>query len=161
MAFSSLAASLNAPVRVVGYGLGVAAGTLIGLYVDEWPSRGTSEIQLVVHGDDGGLLERLRALGWPATSFPGEGPRGSVTVAFVAVDDTQVRHVNVLEQSVPDAFWTVQQLRNMHASPFGKGPALVSALDRSPRRYRHRPTHSETTHIRQDSDVHRTPGAAA
>ena len=93
VALSSLAASLDAPARVIGYAVGVAAGTLLGMFVDERASRGRSEIQVVVHGEDGGLAGTLRRLGLPATRFAAEGPRGPVTVAFVAVDDGDVAEV--------------------------------------------------------------------
>jgi hypothetical protein len=39
IAFSNLAANLNSPVRVLGYAVGVAGGTLLGLAVDEWTTR--------------------------------------------------------------------------------------------------------------------------
>ncbi len=164
VAFSSLAASLDAPVRVIGYGLGVAAGTLVGLYLDERASRGKSEIQVVVDGDDGGLVERLRSLGWPATWFPAEGLRGSVTVAFVTVDDAQVRHVvNVVRDSVPDAFWAVQRLRITHPSLLSGGPSPLSAVDRSPRLgpRRHRPAHVNPNQKGKHSHVHHPHAPAA
>ena len=119
VAFSSLAASLDAPLRVVGYAAGVAAGTLLGILLDERVTHGKSEIQLVVHGDNPAVIESLRGLGWPVTSYAAIGPHGPVTLAFVAVDDAQVPHiVGALQRSAPDAFWTVQQLRRMHPSKF-------------------------------------------
>ncbi|HEX2192196.1 MAG TPA: DUF5698 domain-containing protein [Acidimicrobiales bacterium] len=164
VAFSSLAASLDAPVRVVGYGLGVAAGTLVGLTLDERASRGKSEIQVVVDGDDRTLVERLRGLGWPTTWFPAEGLRGSVTVALVTVDDAQVRHVvKVVQQSVPDAFWAVQQLRVTHPGFLGGGPSPVSAADLAPPPgpRRHPPAHVNRTRKGRNSHVHHTHAPAA
>lgn len=118
MVFSSLAASLHDPARVVGYAVGVAAGTLLGLFIDERTARGTSEIQVVVHGRDGDTAEALRRLGWPATSFVADGPDGPVTVTFVAVTDTDVsRVIDVLRHAAPRGFWAVQQLRRMHPVP--------------------------------------------
>jgi uncharacterized protein YebE (UPF0316 family) len=163
VAFSSLAASLDAPVRVIGYALGVAVGTLLGLYLDERASRGKSEIQVVFHGDDRGLVERLRAEGWPATWFPAEGPAGSVTVAFVAVDDVQVPHVvAALQQSAPDAFWAVQQLRRLHPSLSRRGLTPLTPGHPSPvRRRPHRPVHLNETTTREDSHAHHSPVRAA
>jgi uncharacterized protein YebE (UPF0316 family) len=164
VAFSSLAASLDAPVRIIGYALGVAVGTLLGIYLDERASRGKSAIQVVVHGDDRGLVEKLRSEGWPATSFPAEGPRGSVTVAFVAVDDVHVRHVvATLQQSAPDAFWAVQQLRRMHPSQSSQGSPPFTRGDLSPsvRRRPHRRVHLNSTRTREDSHAHHTPAPAA
>jgi uncharacterized protein YebE (UPF0316 family) len=118
LVFSSLAASLDSPSRLVGYAIGVAAGTLLGLYLDERGSRGTSEVQLVVHGRDRRVAESLRRHGWPATSYFGDGPDGPVTVTFVAVNDAEVgRVVDVLDRDAPQAFWAVQSLRRMHPVP--------------------------------------------
>jgi uncharacterized protein YebE (UPF0316 family) len=157
VAFSSLSASLDAPVPVVGYACGVAVGTVLGLYVDERASRGKSEIQVVVHDDDRGLLERLRSQGWPATSFPAQGPQGSVTVAFLAVDDAQVPQVvDALQQSVPEAFWAVQQLRRLHPSLPSRALTPVAALapPASVRRRPHRPTRLNPTRTRENSHDH-------
>lgn len=132
--FSSLAASLDAPARLIGYALGVAAGTLLGLFIDERASRGTSEIQLVVHGRDRRAAEALRHLGWPATSYAADGPDGPVTVTFVAVEDTDVgRVVDMLRRDEPRAFWAVQPLRRMHpvpTVPFASRAPLEGSHDR-------------------------------
>ncbi len=162
--FSSLAASLDAPVRIIGYALGVALGTLLGLYLDQRASRGKSGVQVVVHGDDRGLIERLRSEGWPATWFPAEGPRGAATVAFVAVDDVQVPHVvATLQQSAPDAFWAVQQLRRVHPSSSSGGLRGVTRGGPLPafRRRPHRPFHLNSTRTREDSHAHHSPVRAA
>jgi uncharacterized protein YebE (UPF0316 family) len=117
-AFSSLAGNLGSPLRVGGYAVGVALGTLAGLVTDERASHGRSQIQVVIHGHDDVLADSLHALGWPATTYAAEGPSGPVTVTFLAVDDSRVPQVTVaLERLVPDAFWTVQQLRRTHVSP--------------------------------------------
>ena len=155
--FSSLAANLNAPVRVLGYAVGVAAGTLLGPLIDERGSHGKSEIQVVVHGDDRRLAETLAGLGWPAASFPAEGPGGPVTVAFVAVDDGQVPHVvAVLRRTFPDAFWSIQQLRRLHLGLLSPGLPSAPAPDPSPavHRRRHRPIHPKPDPTRRNSHAH-------
>ena len=126
--FSSLAASLDAPTRVLGYAVGVAAGTMLGLFLDERGARGTSEIQVVVHGHDAGTAETLRGLGWPATSFLADGPDGPVTVVFLAARDTEVAQIQgVLRQKVPDGFWAVQPLRQLHPSLLRPASGAVPA----------------------------------
>jgi uncharacterized protein YebE (UPF0316 family) len=138
MVFSSLAASLHAPARVVGYAIGVAAGTLLGLAIDERTARGTSEVQLVVHGRDQAAAETLRRLGWPATSFVADGPDGPVTVTFVAVDDAEVDHVvDVLRRIAPRGFWAVDHLRRVHPVPlpYPSLPSLGGRHAHHQRRY--------------------------
>jgi uncharacterized protein YebE (UPF0316 family) len=122
VAFTSLASHLDAPARVLGYAVGVAGGTLLGLFVDEHLSHGESEVRVVVHGRDARLPEALHGLGWPATSLVAEGPTGPVTLLFVDVDDTRLHDlIASLRDLVPDAFWTVHQLRRIHPVPLPQG----------------------------------------
>jgi uncharacterized protein YebE (UPF0316 family) len=117
IAFSSVASDLTSPLRIAGYAVGVALGTLLGFLLEERGSGGTSEIRVVVHGRDDGVGIALSGLGWPATSYAADGPSGPVTVAFLAVDDSRVAHVTAaLDRLLPNAFWTVQQLRHTHPS---------------------------------------------
>ena len=156
VAFSNLASNLDAPVPVAGYAVGVAAGTLLGLFIDERGSHGKSEIQVVVPGDDPRLAETLVSLGLPATSFAAQGPRGPVTVAFVAVDDGQVPHVlTALQRTFADVFWAIQQLRRMHPSLYRPGLPSVAAPGPSPAVHRrpHRSVHSQPNPTRRNSHV--------
>jgi uncharacterized protein YebE (UPF0316 family) len=135
VAFTSLASRLDAPGPVVGYAVGVAGGTLLGLFLDEHVSRGESEIRVVVHGRQARLPEALHRLGWPATSLVAEGPAGPVTLAFVDVDDARVPDlISSLQELVPDAFWTVHRLRRTHpvALPAGFVQAGVRARPIAP-----------------------------
>ena len=74
VAFANVAAHLDSPPRIVGYGAGVALGTVVGLTIDSRLSRGVSEVDIVVPGHDAVTAEHLRRLGWPATIFPADGP---------------------------------------------------------------------------------------
>ena len=139
VAFTSLASRLDAPGPVLGYAVGVAAGTLLGLFLDEHVSRGESEVRIVVHGREARLAQVLHGLGWPATSLVAEGPTGPVTVAFVDVDDTRMPDlVSSLQGLVPDAFWTVHQLRRTHPVALPAGFVQTGTRGHVPRSARSR-----------------------
>jgi uncharacterized protein YebE (UPF0316 family) len=122
IAFTKVAAHLDSPARIIGYAAGVAIGTVLGLTVDHRLSAGISEIDIIVPGQDTLAAERLRRLGWPATTFPGNGPSGPVTVICVAVDDSRVAELTTaVRQVAPNAFWTVQRLGAAHASALPDG----------------------------------------
>lgn len=57
LAFTSLASSLDSPVRLVGYAVGVALGTVLGLAADERLPSGAAEVDIVVRGHDPPLVE--------------------------------------------------------------------------------------------------------
>ena len=116
LAFSSVLGDMNAIERIVGYAVGVGAGTLLGVFLDEHLSAGQSEVRIVTEGRDLSLVQQLHELGWPVTWTRGEGPLGEVTVAFVAVDDTRLaRFLKELKNRAPEEFWTVERLRSARA----------------------------------------------
>jgi hypothetical protein len=73
IAFSNLAANLNSPVRVLGYAVGVAGGTFVGLAVDEWSSRDAARRR--AEADEGEGADVLRPSPRPLnpTAFDGTG----------------------------------------------------------------------------------------
>lgn len=116
LAFSRAAADLGSVENLLGYAVGVAIGTTVGVSLDEHLSTGQSEVRVVTEGPDRSHVSRLQAEGWPVTWVAGCGPNGDVTIAFVAVDDKRlaglVRTVNGLR---PDAFLTIEHLKSAHA----------------------------------------------
>jgi uncharacterized protein YebE (UPF0316 family) len=113
LAFSQVAADLKAIEKLLGYAVGVALGTLTGLFLDEKLSAGQSEVRVVTEGHDLTHVGRLQDAGWPVTWVRGRGPTGDVTVAFVAVDDNRLPLlVAGLRELAPEAFWTIERLRS-------------------------------------------------
>ena len=122
VAFTNVAAHLDSPARIAGYAAGVATGTVLGLTIDHRVSAGVSEVDIIVPAHDTLAAEHLRRLGWPATTIPGEGPSGPVTVICVAVHDSRVAELTAaVRQLAPNAFWTVQRLGAAHASALPEG----------------------------------------
>ena len=122
VAFSNAIANLDSPARVAGYAAGVAVGTVLGVTVGRRLSAGVSEVDIVVPASDSVTAERLRALGWPATTFPGDGPTGPVLVICIAVDDRRLADLtDTVRRVAPNAFWTVQRLGGAHASVLPPG----------------------------------------
>jgi uncharacterized protein YebE (UPF0316 family) len=122
LAFSQAAADLAAVERLVGYAVGVALGTLAGVYLDERLSSGQSEVRVVTQGRDVSHVQALHDEGWPVTWAPGSGPDGDVTVAFVAADDKRIPElVNAIKEAAPHAFWTVERLRSAHTTEAHEG----------------------------------------
>ena len=123
--FSHLLTDLASPGKIASYAGGVAAGTALGLLVDDKTKRGHSELHLVAFGDRADLVERFRAQGWPATSTLAAGPDGPVTAMWLTVPDTELRAVTAeAEQWAPDAFWTLRRLDKATLSPAAPTPVL-------------------------------------
>jgi uncharacterized protein YebE (UPF0316 family) len=117
LAFSSILADMHAIERIVAYAVGVAVGTLLGVFLDDRLSAGQSEVRIVTQGHDLTLVRDLHGLGWPVTWTRGQGPLGEVTVAFVAVDDARLpSFLKELRARAPEEFWTVERLRSARAA---------------------------------------------
>ena len=122
LAFGAVLSSLQDPVRIVAYGLGVAGGTLLGMIVDERLSNGRSLVRLVVDGSGVEETTRLREHGWPATRSEADGVNGPVAIIAVAVDERVLgRLTRDLDLVVPEAFRTVERLRDVRPAALPVG----------------------------------------
>jgi uncharacterized protein YebE (UPF0316 family) len=122
LAFGTVLSSLQDPVRIAAYAIGVAGGTLLGMVVDERLSTGRSLVRLVVDGSGVDETTRLRDHGWPATRATADGVNGPVAVLTVAVDERVLGRLNHdLDQLVPDAFRTVERLRDVRPTVLPAG----------------------------------------
>lgn len=122
VAFGTVLASVRDPVRIGAYAVGVTVGTLLGMVVDERLSAGRSLVRLVVDGAGVESTAALRSLGWPATRSAGDGVHGEIAVITVAVDDRVLgRLVRDLDRLVPEAFRTVERLRDVRPTSLPVG----------------------------------------
>jgi uncharacterized protein YebE (UPF0316 family) len=114
LAFGTVLSSLQDPVRIAAYAIGVAGGTLLGMVVDERLSTGRSLVRLVVDGSGVDETTRLRDHGWPATRTEADGVNGPVAIIAVAVDERVLGRLSRdLDQLAPNAFRTVERLRDV------------------------------------------------
>lgn len=123
VAFGTVVSSLDEPVRVAAYALGVGVGTYLGIVADERLAGGQSLLRIVVDGDGEDARSALHARGWPATSTPADGVRGPVSIVETTVDDRCLtRAIDDVEQHVPEGFVTVERLRRV--DPIDLGPSM-------------------------------------
>jgi uncharacterized protein YebE (UPF0316 family) len=109
--FGSLVTDLDQPVRLGGYAVGVAVGTLLGITADKHMAQGHSEVRIVVEGPGATLVDDLRASGWASTATLASGEHGPVTLVFIVVDDSCVAALlDDVHRVAPDAFWTVGRI---------------------------------------------------
>lgn len=135
VAFSAVIASLDDPVRIAGYAVGVTMGTLVGIAADERLSTGQSLVRVVVDGDGRAEMSALRARGWPVTRTPADGVRGGVAVLTVAVDDSGLARLRAdLDRVTPTGFETTERLRAVRSTALPAGMHATGTL-----RGRHQP----------------------
>jgi uncharacterized protein YebE (UPF0316 family) len=108
-AISKVFAHLDSWQNMAGYACGYAAGTLVGISLDQYIGIGKSIVRVVTQDPGKHLQERLRSEGFGLTTFIGEGVNGPVQELFIVIPRRRrsalIRHVYDLD---PDAFITVE-----------------------------------------------------
>jgi hypothetical protein len=102
---------------------------VLGLTAERRISAGVSEVDIIVPGRRIDTAERLRTLGWPATTFAADGPSGPVTLICIAVDDSVLAELTAAVRQVAP---TPSGLSNASALP--THPCSPTDTCRSPAR---------------------------
>jgi uncharacterized protein YebE (UPF0316 family) len=120
----------------LAYAAGFAAGTYVGIVLEEKLSLGTVLVRVVTGRDSTDLTEALAGADYGLTTHSADGAQGPVTIVFTVVKRQELsRVVGIIKQFNPHAFYSVEDVR--HASegvfPAREGGVLRSYLD--PRRF--------------------------
>ena len=100
--------NLDSPVHVLAYAGGFAAGTAVGVWLEQQLALGISTVQAMSRGDTEAVADRLRSEGWGVTELTGRGRQGRVAIVSTIVRRREVPDViEAMEEEDPDAFITV------------------------------------------------------
>lgn len=106
---------LSSPFHVVGYAGGFAAGTVVGLWLEEKLALGLATVRII--SEHGGVeaADALRESGFGVTEFSGQGRHGTVEVVYTVAkrSDTQ-RILQLVDEWAPESFVTVEEPRSIH-----------------------------------------------
>ncbi|MFO7893814.1 MAG: DUF2179 domain-containing protein [Longimicrobiales bacterium] len=106
---------LNSPLHAVGYAGGFAAGTAVGLWIEEKLALGLARVQAFSRHSGVELAEALRGQGFGVTEFLGQGREGNVELVSTVVRRADVPHIlKMVDAWDPDAFVTVDEPRSIH-----------------------------------------------
>jgi len=104
------------PLRVVAFGAGFALGTLIGLTVVRALKLGTVTVRIISTLGPIGVADALRAAGYVATTFDGQGRDGPVRLIMAVVRKRQLAALmGVIRPFLDDCFVTVGEEPIEHA----------------------------------------------
>lgn len=106
---------LDSPVHLLGYAGGFAAGTVVGLWIEEKMALGLSALRVMSRHGGVEIAEALRERGFGVTEFPAQGRDGRMEVVYAVLRRREVpvalAQVNAWD---PDAFVTVEEPRAIH-----------------------------------------------
>jgi uncharacterized protein YebE (UPF0316 family) len=128
IALRQIMQNLTNPVFYVSYAGGFAAGTFVGLFVEERMAIGSRIIRVITRQDATELIESLRDAGYGVTSIDASGVEGRVHLLFSVIKRQDLDgFIALVERSTPRAFYSIEDVRSVSEGIF---PARESFLGR-------------------------------
>jgi len=130
LAIGQVMANITNPVCYIAYGGGFAAGTYIGMEIEERMRLGMAVIRLITPLPAQEFVARLRQYGYGVTNISAEGANGMVTVIFMVVKRSKIPHlIPLIRDFNPHAFYTIEDVRSASEGIFpidaGKNPFSI------------------------------------
>jgi uncharacterized protein YebE (UPF0316 family) len=124
LAIGQVMNNLTNVVSYVAYGAGFAAGTFIGMYIEEKISIGLSSVRIITKEDPVELMQYLRSHQYGVTSIDGEGATGQVKMVFTIIQRQDLPHVvGIIKEFHPNAFYSVEEVKSVAEGVFPDRPA--------------------------------------
>jgi uncharacterized protein YebE (UPF0316 family) len=100
--------------NLLGYCLGFAIGTLVGMGLEERLALGYASVRIVSTCRGNALADAIRGAGYGATLEWGQGRDGAVAMVIATVRRKEVDAICALTDQVdPDAFVTIEETRTI------------------------------------------------
>lgn len=104
--------NLDSAVLVIAYAAGFAAGTWVGVTIEEKLAFGVAEVQIISRAAGVEVAEALRELGFGVTETLGQGREGRVEILNTVVQRRSLDDVYaVIERWDPQAFVRIEEPR--------------------------------------------------
>jgi uncharacterized protein YebE (UPF0316 family) len=114
MAISRVIGNLDSVVSVLAYGGGFAAGTLLGMWIEDKLALGHVYIQVVSTHKGPEIAQTIREAGFGATQVQAEGQSGPVHLIDVVVPRKRSKKLLHLVNEIDDrSFVTVEEARQV------------------------------------------------
>jgi uncharacterized protein YebE (UPF0316 family) len=120
--FGQVAQNLSNIWNLGAYCLGFAAGTWVGVLIEERVGQGFATVNIVSMGHSLPIAQAIREAGFGATRSSGEGERGTVGLVRTVIRRRDVaRIVNIVQELDAKAFVTVEETRSVTRGFLGYG----------------------------------------
>lgn len=119
IAIGQVMANMTNIYSYIAYGGGFAAGTFLGMAVEERLSLGTVIIRVITKRDATELISHLRAEGYGITIMDAEGSTGRVRILFMIIKRQDLPSVvETITRFNPHAFYSVEDIRSVTEGVF-------------------------------------------
>ena len=103
----------------IGYAAGFAAGTYIGMKIEERLAIGTLVLRIILPKGGEEMADRLRAAGYGVTVVNGEGLSGPVKLLYAVIHRKDLHLIaDIIHAENPHAFFTVEEIRSAESGVF-------------------------------------------
>jgi len=101
-------------VAYIAYGAGFAAGTYIGMVIEEKISLGLVSVRIITKKDPRELIQYLCSHDYGITSLDGEGGTGKVKMVFTLIKRQDLLHlVEIIKLFHPNTFYSVDDVKSV------------------------------------------------
>ncbi len=122
LTFGAVATDLTNLWYLGAYCGGFAAGTWVGMLIEDRVGHGFASISIISTGKSLQLAEAIRGAGFGATRTSGEGSAGSVGMVWVVARRRDVPRVtSIINEVDPKAFVSVSEARSVWRGFLGYG----------------------------------------
>lgn len=116
---SQIVTNANNFAAYFAYAAGFAAGTYVGLLIEDRLALGVLIVRIIVQNQSGELAERLRTAGYGVTILDGKGASGTVNLLYTIVKRRNLPEVMaIINQSHPQAFLSIEDVRSTQEGIF-------------------------------------------
>ncbi|PWN07370.1 DUF2179 domain-containing protein [Rhodohalobacter mucosus] len=106
--------NLNNWMNYVAFAGGFAAGTYIGMYIEEKMKMGVQIFRIIVNRESSGLAEVLKSADFRVTTIDGEGKYGPVKVLFTIAKRKRWHELaDLVNEHAPNAFYSVEDVKHV------------------------------------------------
>ena len=127
LAIGQVMKNITNPMCYIAYGGGFAAGTYIGMLIEERMKLGLAIIRLITARPAGEFITRLRRYGYGVTNISAQGATGEVTLIFMVVKRTRISHLmSLIREFNPNAFFTIEDIRSASEGIYPTEPGVHS-----------------------------------
>lgn len=124
IAISQIMQHLTMAFYYVAYAAGFAAGTFVGMYIEEKLAVGMILVRVVSSRDAAGLIDALASEDYGVTSVPAQGARGQVSLVHTIIKRSDLaRVIEIVTRFDPKVFYTIEDVRCVNEGIFPSGGA--------------------------------------
>jgi len=115
LAITQIVQNLTNFLNYIAYGAGFAAGTFMGIYIENRIAMGNLSVSILTSKDPRDLIEKLETSGYKTTSIHAMGKKSSVEMIFTVVKRKKLRGVmNIIKNFDPNAFYSIEDVKYLH-----------------------------------------------